>query len=307
MDVASLLFGYSKALYSTWLYYKPDHLLIDCGEGASTSLGNSGFAIERILLTHGHIDHISGLPSLLWSRAAGMGDTQKPLFIYYPEGDEYIADMRSYLKRTSERLPFALHWVPLGDGDCFTLEGTAGHHRGGRCIETFATRHRHNQLTLGYKIVESRRRLKPDHAGLSEEEIRQRARQDGPAATHSLMEDYTATLAVFGGDGLPLDPATLGAAELLVHEATILDDAERKHQLHSTVREAVGVAAAAHPKALLINHVSGRYRGEEIRRAIFQSAIDHQIDCPVWSLVRDRLCKTFEPIGFEGEKHEKQV
>ena len=300
MDVSSIVFGYSKALYSSWLYYKPDHLLIDCGEGASTSLGNNGFAIERILLTHGHIDHISGLPSLLWSRAAGMGDNEKPLTIYYPRGDVFIADMRSYLKRTEERLTFPLQWVALGENDCFTLET----HRGGRRVETFATRHIRNQLTLGYKVVESRRRLKAEHAGLGEDEIRHRARQEGPAFTHSLMEEYQATIAVFGGDSLPLDPTGLGGAELLVHEATILDDAERKHQLHSTIEEAIGVAVAAHPKALLINHVSGRYRGEEIRRAIFQSAIDHQIDCPVWSLVRDRLCKTFEPFGTEGEKHE---
>ena len=73
MTLPDVLSGYSKALYSTWIWYRPDRLLVDCGEGAATALGNHGFAIERILLTHGHIDHVGGLAPLLWARAGGMG------------------------------------------------------------------------------------------------------------------------------------------------------------------------------------------------------------------------------------------
>ncbi len=90
VNLQTLIQGHSKALYSTWIFYRPDRLLIDCGEGAATALGNNSYAIEKVLLTHGHIDHISGLPSLLWSRAAGMGDNEKPLEIYYPQGDGFV-------------------------------------------------------------------------------------------------------------------------------------------------------------------------------------------------------------------------
>jgi len=278
MDISALCFGYSKALYSTWIFYKPDHLLVDCGEGAATTLGNGGFAIEKVLLTHGHIDHISGLPSLLWSRAAGMGDTQKPLTIYYPQGDIFVDDMRQYLRRTQERLPFDLQWIALEAGQSIALNAK-------RRIETFSTRHVLNRLTLGYKIVETRRRLKAEYGGLEQEEIRQRAIAGEGAA---LMENYEATLAAWGGDGAALDISSIENCELLFHEATILDAAERKHQLHATLDEAVATAQSARVKALVLYHVSGRYRKSEIESAARDSIAVHQIDFPVWCLFRDR-------------------
>jgi len=346
VDICSLLSGYSKALYSTWVWYKPDHLLVDCGEGCASTLGNGGFAIERVLLTHGHIDHISGLPSLLWSRAAGMGDNLKPLAIYHPRDDVYVADLRAYLERTSARLPFDLQWIALDANQSFPL-GMSTHARGEgagkqsnrhpRRVETFATRHIKDRLTLGYKIVETRRRLKPEYDALSQQEIRDLARESNRNARQtnensddsrpntantgeanasganasgvsgnnrsaqdargenagwegfSLTEEYDATLAAFGGDGLPLDPQAVRGCELLLHEATILETGERRHQLHSTLDEAIEVAAQVKPKAFVLQHVSGRYRSAEIERATRQSAARHHVEFPIWCLFRDRL------------------
>ncbi len=279
MDISALCFGYSKALYSTWIFYKPDHLLIDCGEGAATTLGNGGFAIEKVLLTHGHIDHISGLPSLLWSRAAGMGDTQKPLAIYYPQDDIFVDDMRQYLRRTEERLPFDLQWIALEAGQSIELNAQ-------RRIETFATQHIPHRLTLGYKIVESRRRLKAEYCSLGQEAIRQKAIAGEGAL---LMENYDATLAAWSGDGAALDVQTIENCELLFHEATILDSAERKHQLHATLDEALATAEKAQVKALVLYHISGRYRKSEIESAARKSIAARQISFPVWCLFRDRI------------------
>src|SRR5690606_17395171 len=119
--IDQLLFGFSKALYSTWVFYKPDHLLLDCGEGAATALGNGGYGIEKVLLTHGHMDHISGIPVLLGTRAAGMGDPQKPLHIYYPHGDRLVLQMREYIFGSFRNLPFHLEWIALNAGDKITL------------------------------------------------------------------------------------------------------------------------------------------------------------------------------------------
>jgi ribonuclease Z len=300
VDVSSLLFGHSKALYSTWVCYKPDRLLVDCGEGAATALGNSGFAIERVLLTHGHLDHISGLPSLLWSRASGMGDTEKPLAIYYPRDDSYVAAMQTYLEHIRSRLTYELQWIALDSGDSLDLSDCAPNApesngqkksavRHARRVVAFPTRHSRGQLTLGYKIVETRRRLKPEYARLAQDEIRRRAREKGRAGAHDLMEEYEATLVAFGGDGLPLNPGAVRGCELLLHEATILDPADRKHQLHSTLDEAMAVAAQARPKTLLLYHISGRYRRGDIVRAVHESAARHNVEFPVWCLFRDRL------------------
>ena len=286
MDVSSLIYGYSKALYSTWLFYKPDHLLIDCGEGAATAMGNGSYAIERILLTHGHIDHISGLPSLLWARAAGMGDSEKPLEVFYPAGDVFVQDMLTYLERTRARLPFEVRFHELEAGAKIQLSD------GKRHIETFATSHIPGKLTLGYKIVETRRRLKPQFAALTQEEIRKLATTQ-PGGGRAFSEDYQAILAAFGGDGVALDADAVRGAELLWHEATLLDAAERKNQLHATLDEAVRVAVEAKVKNLVLYHVSGRYRTAQIAQAIRQSAERHAVDFPIWCLFRERLWQAF--------------
>jgi ribonuclease Z len=282
VDVSSILFGYSKALYSNWIFYKPDHLLIDCGEGVASTLGNGNYGIEQILLTHGHIDHIAGLPSLLWSRAAGMGDNEKPLTIYHPRGDAYLADMQEYLSRTARRLTYELNWVPLDANSEIPL-------RDKRRAVTFATRHMKDSLTIGYKILEARRRLKPEYSHLSQDEIRGRAQSGGRDAIGEIMETYEAPLIVFGGDGLPLETADVEGAELLVHEATILDAADRKGQRHSTLDEAVGVAAKANVKTLLLQHISGRYEKRDVEKAARISVNKYQYSGVVWCLFHNRL------------------
>jgi ribonuclease Z len=283
VDLSSLLFGHSKALYSTWLFYKPDHLLIDCGEGVATALGNGSYAIERVLLTHGHIDHIAGLPPLIWSRAGGMGDNEKPLTIYHPKGDGYVADMQEYLNKTKARLPFELTWIPLEAGASFPLPNTDGS-RHVRRVQTFATKHIRDRLTTGYKVLETRRRLKPEYSTLAQEELRRLA-QSG----QELSEEYEAALCAFGGDGLPLNPQDVEGTEVLFHEATILDAAERKHQMHSTLGEAMQVAAQVRPKAFVLYHVSGRYGRSDIEKAARERITHFNIDFPVWCLFRDRL------------------
>ncbi len=63
-------------------------ILIDCGEGTHRTLLEKGFdplAIEIILLTHLHADHMLGIVSLLWQFAFYAQKTLSPI-IYVPEG-----------------------------------------------------------------------------------------------------------------------------------------------------------------------------------------------------------------------------
>ena len=285
MNISEVLGGYSKALYSSWLHYKPDRLLVDCGEGAATTLGNNCFALERVLLTHGHIDHVSGLPSLLWARAGGMGDNEKPLQIFFPRGDAYLADMREYIEKISAKLPFALSWVELEAGQSVELAS-------GRRFETFPTRHMKDSQSLGYKIIETRRRLKSEFAAFDEVKLRQMAKS---GQMESATEDYEATKIVFGGDSLPLDPTLVVGSEILVHEATLLETKDRKGKSHSTLYEAIQVAQSAQPEALLVNHISGRYRRAEVEAAIHKIASKQAIRFPIWCLWREKLWPVWTP------------
>lgn len=291
MDIASLLWGYSKALYSTWLFYRPDHLLIDCGEGAATALGNGGYGIERVLLTHGHSDHIAGLPPLLWTRAGGMGTTNKPLSIFYPAGDPSVALMRDYLHRSRARWPFELSWIELQPGDSIGLLGEPGAQHSRR-VACFATRHIRNQLTLGYTVLETRRRLKPEFAGLAPREIGLMARDIG---SENLSEPYQAPLITWSGDSTPLRVEDASGADILVHEATILDDEDKKGDYHSALSEALDLASETRPRALVLYHFSGRYRAGEIREQVARGARERGLECDVWCLVRDKLSQAWPP------------
>lgn len=283
--------GYSKALYSNWLHYRPDHLLLDCGEGAASALGNNCFAIEKVLLTHGHIDHISGLASLLWARASGMGDNQKPLEIYYPAGDVYLKDMRVYIDAVASKITFPIQWITLEAGQSFEL-------RHGRSVECFETKHSKGSLSLGYKITEVRKRLKPQWAHLSQAEIRHKAQR---GESGELMEEYRGIKLAHGGDSLPLEPNLVVGSEILIHEATILEAGDRKGQSHSTIEEALDVAAQAQPGTLLLNHISGRYKRLEIETAIREGAKQREIAFPIWCLRQDKLWPVWEPTSSLAE------
>lgn len=286
MAITDVLGGYSKALYSTWLHYRPDRLLVDCGEGAATALGNKGYSLEKILLTHGHIDHVSGLPALVWARAGGMGDNQKPLQLFCPRGDAYLSDMRAYLERVRAKLPFELTWIELEAGQSFDLKHN-------RRVETFPTRHMKGSQSLGYKIVETRRRVRDD-LNLSEADLRELARR---GELEGVTQEYGAIKIAFGGDSLPLDIEHVAGSEVLVHEATIFAAQERRGQHHSTLHEALEVGIEAQPGTLVLNHISGRYQRAEIEAAVRQYAQKRGITFPVWCLWRDKLGPAFLPAG----------
>ena len=85
---------------------------------------------------------------------------------------------------------------------------------------------------------------------------------------------------VYTGDTAPCQATEVFAheADLLVHEATFLDDelARARETGHSTARQAAEVASAAGVKLLALTHLSTRYFPRDIRdeaRAVFADTI----------------------------------
>lgn len=247
---------FSKALYSTWVYYAPDRILFDCGEGVSTILENRVFAIKHVFLSHGHADHISGLMGLINIRNNAMGDHEKELRVHYPAGSPFVSELIRYFARTNRNLQYELEWVPLQAGDRVTLlEG-----RMPRYIEAFGTVHARGEPSLGYNVCEVRRRLRAPYRDLPQEEIVALVRA---GKKDEISEEYTQLLFSYGGDSVPLDPDAVRGTEVLLHEATFLADEDRKEYKHATVWEAIEVAQKAGvEKELIIFHLSSRYRGD---------------------------------------------
>ena len=73
LDICLLGTGGTLPLVNRWLTslmvrYQGHSVLIDCGEGtqiAAQRVGMSLKQVDKILITHLHADHISGLPGLL--------------------------------------------------------------------------------------------------------------------------------------------------------------------------------------------------------------------------------------------------
>ncbi len=79
----------NRFLTSLYAEYNGKAVLIDCGEGTQVAFAQHDrklSRIETVLITHGHADHITGLPGLLLS--LGNCSRTEPLAVYVPAGWE---------------------------------------------------------------------------------------------------------------------------------------------------------------------------------------------------------------------------
>ncbi len=241
--------GFSRAMYANWLWHRPLQLLVDAGEGLQLSLGTNVFSPSVLAITHGHSDHVLGLPGLVAARKFGKGAVDKPLTILYPDGSQGVQAIREWLGRAYAGVVFPLTWVAVQPGTAMPLGK-------GREIEAMAVRHTANEPAVGYRVLETRRRLKPEFAAMPKADIEAAARQ---GTRDALLEDVRHVVFAHSGDAMPIDPALVADADLLVHDATFLDERDRREPIHATTEEALAVAKAAGVKALLLYHLSIRY------------------------------------------------
>lgn len=109
LDVCLLGTGGTLPLANRWLTslmvrYKGHAVLVDCGEGTQIAAQEAGLSlkpVDKILLTHLHADHVSGLPGLLLSMG-NMGRTEA-LSVIGPVGTERVVEA---LRTIAPNLPF---------------------------------------------------------------------------------------------------------------------------------------------------------------------------------------------------------
>jgi ribonuclease Z len=265
-----------RGLPATLVRRGGDRLLFDCGEGTQRQLVRSTglVELEEIFITHFHADHVLGLPGML--KTFALRQRERELTVYGPSG---LRGLFKTLQPIVGRLPFPVALVELEPND--ELE------RDGYRIAAYATDH--GVSALGYAVVEDTRpgvfdpeRARelgvapgPDFGRLQEGET-----VNGVHPDQVMGEPRRGRRIVLTGDTAPCEMTRLVAyeADLLVHEATFLDDeADRAAETrHSTARQAGELAAAAGVSMLALTHISPRYGGKEVRdeaRAEFENTV----------------------------------
>ena len=262
--------GFSRALYSNWFWHRPLQLLIDAGEGLPLALGTSVYAPSVVAITHGHSDHVLGLPGFAGARRFGKGAPDKPYTVLYPAGSSGVLAMRDAITSLWKDVRFPIEWIAMQAGETFALGGK-------RNLEAFPVAHVVGEPALGYRVLETRRRLIAEHAGKPTEEIERLARERG---RESLIELFEHVVFVHSGDAMSIDVAKTASADLLVHDATFLGSSERREPIHATSEEALELGRAAAVQSLVLNHLSIRYERpmalerlrEQVRRSGFAGA-----------------------------------
>ena len=247
-------------------------ILVDCGEGTQRQLLRSGAGfrrLDRILLTHGHLDHVLGIPGLF--STLGLRQTSDVMTIHAGPGTlDIVVRMLAGLWGAG-RAPIPVAFAPLSEGQVIDA--------GDFTIDCFPVRHRDTD-SFGFSFQSpARRHLLPERlASLSVPDgpMRGELAAGRPVVIAGRTIDPEDVLGPPGGgrklvvvgdteatDGLSRHVAD---ADLLVIEATFLDrDAETARDYgHLTATEAASFAAANNVKQLVLVHMSGRYEDEEI-------------------------------------------
>ncbi len=260
--------------------------LVDCGEGTQRQILQSGIGfkrLSRILITHGHLDHILGLAGLLstfmrWETIDGME-------IYGGKAAlERIYDLLFGVVLRGAQPPMPIELKTIGPGTFFEESDFR--------VTAFPVYHR-SPDSLGYLFEEkSRRPFLPEKADALNIPPGPWRRDLVAGKTVSLPDGRQVSpdevlgdlrvgtrLAYVGDVG---DTETLvdivRDVDGLVIEATYLEDEREmaRHFAHLTARQAAELAQRAQVKRLVLTHISRRYREKDVlqeAQAVFPDTV----------------------------------
>lgn len=248
--------------------------LVDCGEGTQRQILQAGIGfkrLNRILITHGHLDHILGLAGLLSTFMRW--ETIDELDIFGSRGAlERIHDLLFGVVLRGANPPMPLNLRPIANGTFFEADDFT--------ITAFPVQHR-GADSLGFRFEEKGRRPflpeKAEALGIPNGPLRRQLVEgqavtlpDGRMITPDMVlgEYRRGTRLVIVGDAGEIDSLVEPCyqADALVIEATYLEEeAEMAHHFgHLTARRAAELARRAEVSALILTHLSRRYREKDI-------------------------------------------
>jgi ribonuclease Z len=259
--------------------------LVDCGEGTQRQILRSGIGfkrLNRILLTHSHLDHILGLGGLLSTFARWESIEEIEIWGGKPTLDRVSALLYGVVL-DFERLPVAIHLNLIEPGILqetkdFTVSAFPVTHRGAGNFG-FIFQEKSRRPFLVEKAEELGVPAGPERSKLVNGESVTLA--DGRTIVPDMVlgEVIRGVKFVYIGDTGRTDNLreAVAEADTLVIESTFLDvDADAARDFgHITAKQAATLALESGVKNLILTHVSRRYRERDIiseARSVFPNA-----------------------------------
>ena len=260
--------------------------LVDCGEGTQRQILQSGTGFKnltKILLTHGHLDHILGLGGLLSTFMRWEAIEELDIFGGRSTLDRVHDLLYGVVLRGNQPpMPLRMNEIKPGkffEADDFTVTAFRVSHRGPDCLgyvfEGKARRpflpEKADELNIPFgperrELVEGRSITLPDGRHIKPDDVL------GPLQKGAKL--------VVVGDAGKTDNLLEAArdADALVIESTYLEaETEMAAEFsHLTARQAAELAVKAGVKKLILTHISRRYREKDVlqeAQAVFPNSV----------------------------------
>lgn len=265
-----------RGLPSQVVKHNEHRFLVDCGEGTQRQILKSGLGfrkLNRLLITHSHLDHILGIGGLVSTYLRWEAISELEIYAGQSALDR-INDLLYRVVIRGAQSPFPIHLIPIQSGlileeDDFSITAFPVNHRGPDCY--------------GFIFEEKGKRPflaeKAEALSIPQGPWR-RDLVNGQSVTlpdgRTIIPDMVlgnfqpGTRLIMVGDAGEIDsliPYCKDADGLVIEGTYLEEEKEMARQFaHLTAGEAAELAVKANIKELFITHVSRRYRDKDIEK-----------------------------------------
>jgi ribonuclease Z len=282
--------GYSTALFSTWYFIEEWGICFDAGDGLISALLQKSRKIDHVFISHADRDHLTGLLQFNQLNA-------RPGYpiIHYPVDAGSFPALEQFSKQFDTQVARTV-WLPAREGDEISIAKDL-------LVRPMRNGHvpaePHIIKSLGYQVIQTRKKVRPEFAHLSGDQLRQLAEKEG---RDSFSMEVREPLLGYSGDTPVEDGAKWDGTRVLIHEATFLGHGEGVKERnygnkHSTLDEVMEMVASIRVGSLILGHFSSRYSPEEIDSAIRDRCYKYAINFPVYRVLPGET--VFDILGGE--------